>query len=262
MNDPACLLLMLEQRSLSLEDHTRLFVEIANFTHYPDYCLCTFYKNSLNNECRARLSRDGPRGNFAVFVEWVLVSCGSPLTMDFADDDTSPTSDPEPSPPSPRAAERQPEPSATDEPSPSGATVLRIAPEPEPITSDQVREPATSHATVNVTVEREGAEESPAHCTAAEGEQSQDSENLMDWDTYADMPVLLPPSSELSSYPELPTYLDFPPTHPPSPAASYHPCHFSSATAASWQPLYSPSVHHLCGGIAAGLPVSIGVMAG
>ncbi|KAL0166906.1 hypothetical protein M9458_038750, partial [Cirrhinus mrigala] len=46
MNHPACLLLMLEQRSLSLRGHTRLFVEIANFTHYPDYCLCTFYKTS------------------------------------------------------------------------------------------------------------------------------------------------------------------------------------------------------------------------
>ncbi len=63
-------------------------------------------------------------------------------------------------------------------------------------------------------MEHEGAEESPTHCTAAEGEQSQDSEDLIDWDTYADMPVLLPPSFELSSYPELPTYLDFPPTLP------------------------------------------------
>ncbi|XP_058606979.1 uncharacterized protein LOC131524173 [Onychostoma macrolepis] len=177
MDDPACLLLMLEQRSFSLEDHTRLFVEISNYTHYPDYCLCTFYQASLNDECRAWLSGDGPRGDFATFVEWVLVSCGSPLTVDFENDDTSPTPDPEPSPPSPRAAERQPEPTAdgepapiaTHEPSQEGATELEIALEPEPHgPSDQVREPATSHATVEVTVEREGAEESPAHCTAAE----------------------------------------------------------------------------------------------
>ncbi len=72
MNDPACLLLMLEQRSISLEDHMRLFVEITYLTHYPDYCLCTFYKSSLNEECIARLSGDGPRGIFATFVEWVL----------------------------------------------------------------------------------------------------------------------------------------------------------------------------------------------
>ncbi len=49
-----------------------------------------------------------------------------------------------------------------------------------------------------------------------------------------DMPVLLPPSSELSSYPELSTCL--------ATCSSYHPCHFSSATAASWQPLSPPSV--------------------
>ncbi|XP_016422425.1 phospholipase D3-like [Sinocyclocheilus rhinocerous] len=54
--------------------------------------------------------------------------------------------DPEPSPPSPRCAEQEPEPTddgepepvATDEPSPDGATELRIALEPEPVTSDQV----------------------------------------------------------------------------------------------------------------------------
>ncbi|XP_073705554.1 phospholipid scramblase 2-like [Garra rufa] len=58
MNHPAVFLLMLEQRSLSLEDHTRLFVKIANLTHYLDYCLCTFYKTSLNSGCSVRLSGD------------------------------------------------------------------------------------------------------------------------------------------------------------------------------------------------------------
>ncbi|KAL0154675.1 hypothetical protein M9458_048938, partial [Cirrhinus mrigala] len=43
------------------------------------------------------------------------------------------------------------------------------------------------------------------------------------------------------------------PTHPPAPASS---------PAVVWQPPCSPSAHHLCGGITAGLPVSIGIMAG
>ncbi|KAI2664140.1 Transposon Tf2-9 polyprotein [Labeo rohita] len=85
---------------------------------------------------RGRSSRD-----LATFVEWVLVSCQSSLTVDFADNDTSPTPDPVPSPTSPRSPEHQPEPtadgepkpSATDKPSARGATELRIAPEPEPI---------------------------------------------------------------------------------------------------------------------------------
>uniref|UniRef100_A0A671RGQ2 Si:dkeyp-86f7.4 n=1 Tax=Sinocyclocheilus anshuiensis TaxID=1608454 RepID=A0A671RGQ2_9TELE len=43
------------------------------------------------------------------------------------------------------------------------------------LSSDQVRKPATMHATVDETVESEGTEESPAYCTTAEGELRQDS---------------------------------------------------------------------------------------
>ncbi|KAI2644540.1 Translation initiation factor IF-2 [Labeo rohita] len=109
------------------------------------------------------------------------------------------------------AIPRQPEPtadgepklSATDKPLPSGATELRIAPEAEPITSDQVREPAASHATEKVIVEHEDSEEGPAHCTS-EVEQILELElmNLINLQNiYADMPPLIPPS-ELSVDPE------------------------------------------------------------
>ncbi|KAL0193309.1 hypothetical protein M9458_011605, partial [Cirrhinus mrigala] len=182
MNDPAILILLLEQGDRSLEDHTTDFVLLANLTHDPDSCLCSFFQAGLNTATQAQLSEEGSRESLAAYVEWVLVSCNSPLTMDFADVDTSPTLDPEPSQPSPRFAEHEPEPTvdgepepgATNESSPSGATVLRIAPEPEPITSDQMREQASLYATVEVPVEREGTEESPAHCTSAEGELKQD----------------------------------------------------------------------------------------
>ncbi|KAL0170753.1 hypothetical protein M9458_035349, partial [Cirrhinus mrigala] len=108
-----------------------------------------------------------PERALATFVEWVLVSCGWPMMVDIADDRASPTPDPEPSPPSLRFAEHEPEPTMTNESSPSGATELRIALEPEPILSNQVRDPATSCTTVGVTVECEGAMESPAHYTTA-----------------------------------------------------------------------------------------------
>ncbi len=62
-------------------------------------------------------------------------------------------------------------------------------------------EPATSHATVDITLLREGAEESLAYCTAAEGEPALNSEDNSDF--YTDMPILLPPSYELSVCPEL-----------------------------------------------------------
>ncbi|KAI2650713.1 Protein PHOTOPERIOD-INDEPENDENT EARLY FLOWERING 1 [Labeo rohita] len=210
MDDPAVLVLLLEQGDRSLEDHTTDFVFLTNYTHYPDNCLCSFYFAGLNTTTRAQLSGDGPRESFAAYVEWVLVSCNSSLTMDFADDDTSPTLDPEPSQPSPQFAEhepeptvdREPEPSVTEELSPKGAKELRITPEPEPVMSDQVREPATIHAREEVTVECKDANVGPAHCTSAEGEQYLDlgliflEQDLINFseDVYEDMPALLPPS--------------------------------------------------------------------
>ncbi|KAL0172993.1 hypothetical protein M9458_033304, partial [Cirrhinus mrigala] len=46
------LLLLLEQGDQSLEDHTRLFLVLANHTSYPDDALCSFYEMSLNTTCR------------------------------------------------------------------------------------------------------------------------------------------------------------------------------------------------------------------
>ncbi|KAL0160077.1 hypothetical protein M9458_043802, partial [Cirrhinus mrigala] len=105
-----------------------------------------------------------------------------------------PTLDPEPSQPSPRFAEHEPEPtvdgepepSTTDEPLPNGATVLRI---------HHIRPGARAGY---VTVEREGAEESPAQCTIAKGERKLDlglwyfEQDFIDFneDMYADMPPL------------------------------------------------------------------------
>ncbi|KAI2655544.1 Repellent protein 1 [Labeo rohita] len=147
MNDPAILVLLLEQGERSLEDHTTDFVFLANLTHYPDSCLCSFYYTGLNTATQAQLSGEGPRESLAAYVEWVLVSCRSSLTVDFANDDTSPTLDPESSQPSPRSTERKPEPTADEEPKPNaaneplpnGAIELRIAPKTEPVTSESLQ---------------------------------------------------------------------------------------------------------------------------
>ncbi len=61
MDDPAVLILLLEQGERSLEDHTEDFVLLSNYTHYPDSCLCSFYQAGLNTSTRAQLSGDGPR---------------------------------------------------------------------------------------------------------------------------------------------------------------------------------------------------------
>ncbi len=61
---PEFLLLLLEQGERLLEDHTRLFLVLANIPCYLDDALCTFYDASLNPECKEPLSKDGPRADF------------------------------------------------------------------------------------------------------------------------------------------------------------------------------------------------------
>ncbi|KAL1278541.1 hypothetical protein QQF64_025214 [Cirrhinus molitorella] len=230
---------MLEQGEKTLEDHTRQFITIANYSSFPDGALCSFYNAGLNPACRALLSEDGPRADFAAYVEWTLASNGSSLTIRPEENRASATPDPEPSPPSPRCVEPQPEPTAdgepepkaTDEPSPRSATELRIASEPEPKESDQVREPATEHATVENASDSESAEWSSAHCTMAEGELiihlgllEMEKEDLIDWETELELDPapLLPPSSPLvpSSPPSSPLV---PSSLPSSPLVSSSP---------------------------------------
>ncbi len=170
-------------------------------------------------------------------------------------------------------------------------------PEPEPNTSDQMREPATDLATGESVMDSDSARGSSAHCTMAEGEPSS---VTVIWIYMQTCPLFSCLRSELSACPELSVcpelfacpemttevvpcpphssvgvtmwcvwvgthhpwtfYLSGFPTQPPSPTSSISV--LTIATTVSWQSLCSPSAHHLCGGIAAGLPVSIGVMAG
>ncbi|KAL0151595.1 hypothetical protein M9458_053112, partial [Cirrhinus mrigala] len=115
MDNPAVLLLLLEQGNRSLVDHTKDFVYLAPLTHYPDSCLCTFYRAGLNITTKAQLSGEGPQESIADYIEWVLVFSRSSLATE---DETSPTQDPEPSLPASRHAEFEPEPTADDEPEP------------------------------------------------------------------------------------------------------------------------------------------------
>ncbi|KAL0187767.1 hypothetical protein M9458_014866, partial [Cirrhinus mrigala] len=71
--------------------------------------------------------------------------------------------------------------------------------------SDQVHEPATKPATEEITVGHEGAEGSPAHCTAAEGEQTLDDGDLIDF--VCELPILLPSSFKLLNWEEIPPNL-------------------------------------------------------
>ncbi|KAL0153012.1 hypothetical protein M9458_051682, partial [Cirrhinus mrigala] len=181
---PEFILLRLKQGDLPLKGFTVMFQLVANTTSYPDDALCAFYDASLNASCRAPSSEDGPRADFAAFVEWTLARNKPSFPACSMENLASATPDPEPSQPPPRHAEHEHEPeptadgshatSATQEPSPIGATERAIATELEEFASDQVREPATIPATVVVSAERESAENSITHCTTAEGEQDRE----------------------------------------------------------------------------------------
>ncbi|KAL0168431.1 hypothetical protein M9458_036653, partial [Cirrhinus mrigala] len=70
---PEYLLLLLEQGDRSLKGHRFPgFLEITSFTNYLDDTLCSFHNASFNTACRALSSEDGPREDFAAFVEWIL----------------------------------------------------------------------------------------------------------------------------------------------------------------------------------------------
>ncbi|KAL0183017.1 hypothetical protein M9458_022392 [Cirrhinus mrigala] len=77
--DPAVQIILLEQGNRSLEDHTRDFVHLVPLMHYPDSCLCTFYRAGLNTTIKAQLSGDGPRESIADYIVWVLVSSRSSM---------------------------------------------------------------------------------------------------------------------------------------------------------------------------------------
>ncbi|XP_052461335.1 uncharacterized protein LOC128019410 [Carassius gibelio] len=194
---PEFLILLLKQEGRSLEDHTRQFILLAYATSYPDNALCTFYNTSLNSKCRALSSEDGPREDFAAFVEWTLARNGSPLTVCPIEDLASPTPDPETSQPPSRRTEPEPTAAAESEPSTDREPDLESA-------TDQVCEPATL-CIVGVLVEIEGVEESPAHTPATEGELYAVSEShmeqvldLMDWSTETSQFLVIPAGASQS----------------------------------------------------------------
>lgn len=139
MELPAVQLQYLEQGESSLEEYLEVFLKLAYQSPHPDDSLCLFLYTGLNTATRAQLFGEGPRGSFSAYMEWVLDSCGSALTVGPADDDTSSTPNPVPSPVPPRCEERQFAPTADEEntsaamlePMPEGAIELDITPEPE-----------------------------------------------------------------------------------------------------------------------------------
>ncbi|KAL0146565.1 hypothetical protein M9458_058196 [Cirrhinus mrigala] len=247
---PEFILLRLKQGGLPLEGYTTMFQLVAHATSYPNDALCAFYDASLNTT-----ALDG---------HWRETDPRSPPVP--LKNLAGATPDPEPSQPPPRHVEHAHEPTVGGKPEPS-ATELPVAMESElHEPSDQVREPAIVTTTVGSSVEREYAEDSITHCTTAEGELNLDlGQNVINYEQdlkiSEDVVIKLPAHHELSVCVNFPPSLH-PPSLPPSVNTFQQPSYFNPTTAVTCQSLCSPSAHHLCGGFAAGLPVSIGVIAG
>ncbi|KAI2647495.1 Retrotransposon-derived protein PEG10 [Labeo rohita] len=199
---PEFILLLLKQGDLPLEGYTIMFQLVAHTTSYPDDALCAFYDASLNASCRAPSSEDGPRADFAAFVEWTLARNKPSFPACSLENLASATPDPEPNQLTPRHAEHEPEPTA------DGSHATSATQEPSPIgVTERVREPATIPATVVESAERESAENSITHCTTAEGEQDLElGEFIMDGKQ--DLMYSKDINSEMSAC------MDFPPTFP------------------------------------------------
>ncbi|KTF77122.1 hypothetical protein cypCar_00048050, partial [Cyprinus carpio] len=99
--------------------------------------------------CLPPILPDGPRANFASFVEWKLARNGSPFPTCSQGLIASATPNPEPSPPSLHGMEHKPEPTNDRE--------------AEPNLSDQVQEPATVPTARSCGRCERGVEWSPLH---------------------------------------------------------------------------------------------------
>lgn len=78
---PAIQLLCVEQEQQTFKDHTKKFLQLPCLINFPDHLLCLFFRTSLNDRTKACLPGAGFQGDFAEFVEWVLVTCGTPNTI-------------------------------------------------------------------------------------------------------------------------------------------------------------------------------------
>ncbi|KAI2665253.1 DNA topoisomerase 2-alpha [Labeo rohita] len=172
------------QNGRDLEDYVEEFVGTCHRA-ICDVCLMEGFRCGLDDDLCFALPDGDPCWTLKQYINLVLCACGSAYTVGEAEEynnlvqphlaDVS-QQDPKPSQTTPQLAKPEPKPTSDGEPepratvpSPMGATACEIATEPDPSESDQVRDPVTEPATVDVPVGREGAEDSTAHCTTAEG---------------------------------------------------------------------------------------------
>ncbi|KAL0172969.1 hypothetical protein M9458_033280, partial [Cirrhinus mrigala] len=75
----------IKQGPNTLEQYTREFLAIANYSTLPDSIIIEIFCDGVNQPLRARLRREGPRLSLAAFLNFPLLCVGSPCTVEVAE---------------------------------------------------------------------------------------------------------------------------------------------------------------------------------
>ncbi|KAL0185381.1 hypothetical protein M9458_021078 [Cirrhinus mrigala] len=81
----------IKQGPRTLEQYTREFLAIANYSTLPDRIIIDIFCDGVNQPLRARLRREGPRSSLAEFLDFALLCVGSLFTVGVAEEERDAT---------------------------------------------------------------------------------------------------------------------------------------------------------------------------
>ncbi|KAL0147245.1 hypothetical protein M9458_057448 [Cirrhinus mrigala] len=75
----------IKQRPRTLEQYTREFLSISNYSTLPDCIKIEIFCGGVNEPLKARLRREGPRSSLVAFMNFAFMCVGSPCTVGVAE---------------------------------------------------------------------------------------------------------------------------------------------------------------------------------
>ncbi|KAL0177061.1 hypothetical protein M9458_025955, partial [Cirrhinus mrigala] len=79
--DPVISFALRAQGNRSLEDHIQDFLDIVQYSDFPDCALMDLFSHGLNEPIRTMLIVSGPRGSLIEFLDFALLLTGSSFTV-------------------------------------------------------------------------------------------------------------------------------------------------------------------------------------
>ncbi len=83
----ARLLLPLKQGKRSLEDFIQEYLDVANYSDFPDDVLINFFCDGINQPLKSKLICEGPRSSLSQFLDYALLCVGSSFTVGVAEEE-------------------------------------------------------------------------------------------------------------------------------------------------------------------------------